>query len=382
MKKRIAILGSTGSVGTQALAVIRQYPDIFEVEVLTAHSNSGLLIQQAIEFLPNFVIISDETRYETVRDALASYPVKVFAGEKSVLQIVQDDEIDLVLDALVGFAGLMPALAAIRAGKTLALANKESLVVAGELLMKEAFERKVQILPVDSEHSAIFQCLSGEYYNGVEKLILTASGGPFHRFTRDELSEVSPEMALKHPRWKMGCKITIDSASMMNKGLEVIEARWLFGIDPSQIEVIIHPQSIVHSLVQFHDGSLKAQLGLPDMRMPILFAFTYPHRLPTDFPRFSFLDYPQLSFEPADTEKFRNLALAYKALEQGGNMPCILNAANEVAVNAFLKRKIGFLQMSGLIEQCMHKIPLITTPGIQELIETDAATRRYMEELI
>lgn len=382
MKKRIAILGSTGSIGTQALAVIRQYPENFEVEVLTAHSNAELLVQQAIEFLPNFVIIAEDALYVTVRDALSDYPVKVFAGQKSILQIVQDDEIDLVLNALVGFAGLLPALETIRAGKTLAIANKESLVVAGELLMKEAFDRKVQIIPVDSEHSAIFQCLSGEYYSGIEKLILTASGGPFHRINSDDLKCVSPGQALQHPRWKMGNKITIDSASLMNKGLEVIEARWLFGIDPERIEVIIHPQSIVHSLVQFHDGSLKAQLGLPDMRLPILYAFTYPYRFPADFPRFNFLDYPELRFEPADTEKFRNLAFAYKALEYGGNMPCILNAANEVAVHAFLNQKIGFMEMSGLIEQCMDKIPLINRPGISELMETDAETRRYMEELI
>ncbi len=382
MKKRIAILGSTGSIGTQALSVIRQYPDFFEVEVLTANSNAGLLIQQALEFEPNFVVIADEAQYEHVRDALSSLPVKVFAGADSVSQIVQSDNIDIVLDALVGFAGLIPALEAIRAGKTLALANKESLVVAGELLMKEAFDKKVHILPVDSEHSAIFQCLSGEYYTGIEKLILTASGGPFHQLNRKELDHVTIEQALNHPKWKMGSKITIDSASLMNKGLEVIEARWLFGVDPSNIEVVIHPQSIVHSLVQFHDGALKAQLGLPDMRTPILYAFTYPHRFATDFPRFSFLDYPELSFEKADTEKFRNLALAYIALEQGGNMPCILNAANEIAVKAFLNNRIGFMEMSGLIEQCMLKIPLIIAPGLQDLIETDAQTRRYMEELI
>lgn len=382
MKKRIAILGSTGSIGTQALSVIRQYPDFFEVEVLTANSNAGLLIQQALEFKPNFVVIADDTQYEYVRDALSSLPVKVFAGADSVSQIVQDENIDVVLDALVGFAGLIPALEAIRAGKTLALANKESLVVAGELLMKEAFDKKVHILPVDSEHSAIFQCLSGEYYSGIEKLILTASGGPFHQLSRKELDHVTIEQALNHPKWKMGSKITIDSASLMNKGLEVIEARWLFGVDPTNIEVVIHPQSIVHSLVQFHDGALKAQLGLPDMRTPILYAFTYPHRFATDFPRFSFLDYPELSFEKADTEKFRNLALAYIALEQGGNMPCILNAANEIAVKAFLNNRIGFMEMSGRIEQCMLKIPLINAPGLQDLIETDAQTRRYMEELI
>lgn len=382
MKKRIAILGSTGSIGTQALDVIRQHPDDFEVEVLAARSSTDLLISQAIEFQPNFVIIADDNCYTEVKDALSSYPVKVFSGEKSVSQIVQDDNIDMVLVALVGFSGLIPALEAIKAGKEIALANKESLVVAGELLMKEAFEKKVQVLPVDSEHSAIFQCLSGEYYQSIEKLILTASGGPFRTLGKEELLKVTPEDALKHPNWVMGNKITIDSASLMNKGLEVIEAHWLFGVSPENIEVVIHPQSIVHSLVQFRDGSLKAQLGLPDMRLPILYAFTYPQRFQTDFPRFSFLDYPELTFEKADTGKFRNLALAYTALSQGGNMPCIMNAANEIAVGAFLDRRVDFMGMPGLIEKCMQKIPLIIKPGLDDLIETDREARRIMEELI
>jgi len=382
MKKRIAILGSTGSIGTQALEVIRKHPDAFELEVLTAHCNAKLLIEQAIEFQPNSVVIGVPKLYKEVNEALASHDIKVFAGEDSLKQIVESDSIDMVLMAIVGFAGLRPTLKAIECGKQIAIANKETLVVAGELVTKLAREKGVNLYPVDSEHSAIFQCLAGEFHNPVEKIWLTASGGPFRGKNRDFLKTVTKEDALKHPNWTMGRKITIDSATLINKGLEVIEAKWLFGLEPEQIDVIIHPQSIVHSLVQFKDGSLKAQMGLPDMKLPILYAMSYPFRLETDYPRFSFMDYPQLTFEKPDTEVFRSLSLAYKALRKGGNAACILNAANEVVVQSFLCNKIGFLEMTDVIEQCMENISFIEHPSYEDYIATDEETRRYAKERI
>lgn len=382
MRKSIAILGSTGSIGTQALEVIRNFPDDFVVEVLTAMSQADLLIRQALEFKPNAVVIGNERYYEKVKQSLDPFDIKVFAGEESLCQIVQMESIDLVLSALVGFSGLKPTVCAIEAGKHIALANKETLVVAGDLVTRLASENKVAILPVDSEHSAIFQCLQGEFHNPVEKIYLTASGGPFRGMTREALQKVTKKEALNHPNWKMGCKITIDSASLMNKGLEVIEARWLFQLDPSQIGVIVHPQSIVHSLVQFCDGSVKAQMGLPDMRLPIQYALTYPRRLQSAFPRFNFTDFPVLSFEMPDTTVFRNLSLAYAALDKAGNAPCILNAANEVAVAAFLRDQVGFLQMSDVIEQCMELLPFIPEPNFNDYILTDNETRIKALELI
>ncbi len=362
MKKNIAILGSTGSIGTQALEVVRSHPDLFAVEVLTAQNNCDMLIQQALEFRPNAVVIGNESCYKKVSEALRSYPVKVFAGEDSISQIVEMEEIDLVLSALVGYAGLKPTLRAINAGKHVALANKESLVIAGDLVMSEARRKNVLILPVDSEHSAIFQCLVGEMPGSVEKIYLTASGGPFRGKQRVHLENVAKEDALKHPNWKMGPKITIDSASMMNKGLEVIEARWLFNLQPEQIDVIIHPQSVIHSIVQFIDGSMKAQMGLPDMKLPILYAMTFPARTKSEKPRFSFTDYSKFTFEKPDLELFRNLSLAYAALRQGGNMPCILNAANEVAVQAFLDDRMGFLAMPEVISHCMQTVSFVKKP--------------------
>lgn len=382
MKKKIAILGSTGSIGTQALEVIRQFPERFSVEALTAMSQADLLIKQAIEFMPNAVVIGNEKYFHEVKSALMPHNIKVFAGEDSLCQIVHMDEIDLVLSALVGFSGLKPTLCAIEAGKHIALANKETLVVAGDLVMRKAAGNRIAILPVDSEHSAIFQCLQGEFHNPVEKVYLTASGGPFRGMTREALQKVTKKEALNHPNWKMGCKVTIDSASMMNKGLEVIEAKWLFHLSPSQIEVVVHPQSVIHSMVQFEDGSIKAQMGLPDMRLPIQYALTFPDRLPSNFPRFSFTSYPQLGFDPPDTVNFRNLALAYSALEKGGNAACRLNAANEIVVAAFLKDKIGFLQMSDAIEQCMELPPFIPEPNFEEYILTDNETRIRALELI
>lgn len=374
-KKHVAILGSTGSIGTQALEVMSEQADLFVVEVLTAHSNADLLIQQALVYRPNAVVIGDEGKFEAVRDALWDAGIKVYAGAEALEQVVEMEEIDVVLTALVGYAGLKPTLAAINAGKHIALANKETLVVAGELVTKLAREKGVNIYPVDSEHSAIFQCLVGEFHNPIEKIVLTASGGPFRGKSTRELEAVTKAQALKHPNWEMGAKITIDSASLMNKGLEVIEAKWLFGLRPDQIEVIVHPQSIVHSLVQFEDGSMKAQMGLPDMKLPIQYALAYPMRLQNDFPRFNFLDYPQLTFEQADTQTFRNLQLAFDAMEKGGNMPCVLNAANEVAVAAFLKDEIGFLAMSDLVEHCMNTVPFIANPKLEELIASDERTR-------
>jgi 1-deoxy-D-xylulose-5-phosphate reductoisomerase len=381
-KKSIAILGSTGSIGTQALEVIAAHTDQFEVEVLTAQSNAELLIAQAKTFQPNAVVIGNEDLYPVVKEALVPLNIKVFAGEKALSSIVQMDSIDLVLTALVGYAGLNPTLKAIEAGKNIALANKETLVVAGELVTQLARSKGVNIYPVDSEHSAIFQCLVGEFDNPIEKIILTASGGPFRGKKRDELVQVTKAQALKHPNWTMGAKVTIDSASLMNKGLEVIEAKWLFGLKPSQIEVIVHPQSIVHSLVQFQDSSIKAQLGLPDMRLPIQFALGYPQRLSATFPRFNFAAYPSLTFEPPDTETFRNLALAFSAMERGGNMPCVLNAANEIAVAEFLKDKVGFLQMSDVVEHCLNTIPFIAKPTLEDYIATDKETRIKAKERI
>lgn len=381
-KKRIAILGSTGSIGTQALDVIASHPDAFEVEVLTAQNNVDLLIQQAIKFKPNAVVISNESLYQKLKDALSKEDIKVYAGENALASVVQMDTIDLVLTALVGYAGLRPTIKAIESGKTIALANKETLVVAGELVTRLAREKGVNIYPIDSEHSAIFQCLVGEFHNKIEKIILTASGGPFRGKKKSEISAVKKEQALKHPNWSMGAKITIDSASLMNKGLEVIEAKWLFGVKTEQVEVIVHPQSIIHSLVQFEDGSIKAQLGLPDMRLPIQFALTYPDRFPSKFPRFDFASYPNLTFEKPDTETFRNLALAFEALNRGGNMPCVLNAANEVAVAEFLKDKVGFLEMSDIVEQCLAKIDYIKSPSYEDYVYTDKETRLKALELV
>ncbi|QOI97432.1 MAG: 1-deoxy-D-xylulose-5-phosphate reductoisomerase [Flammeovirgaceae bacterium] len=374
-KKHIAILGSTGSIGTQALDVVRAHPDAFEVEVITAQNNADLLIQQAIEFKPNAVVIGIEEHYAKVKSALQQYPVKVFAGDGALASVVQMDSIDLVLTALVGYSGLLPTIKAIEAGKTIALANKETLVVAGALITSLAREKGVNIYPVDSEHSAVFQCLAGEFHNRIEKIILTASGGPFRGKKREDLTNVTRAQALKHPNWNMGAKITIDSATLMNKGLEVIEAKWLFGLKAEQVEVVVHPQSIIHSMVQFEDGSIKAQMGLPDMRLPIQFALTYPDRLKSDFPRFNFSDYPSLTFEKPDTETFRNLALAFEALRRGGNMPCVLNAANEVAVAQFLSDKIGFLKMSDVVERCLEKIAYIGNPAYADYVETDKETR-------
>jgi len=382
MKKRIAILGSTGSIGTQALEVIRKNSDKFEVEVLTANNNVDLLIKQAKEFQPNTVIVANEEKYGLVVTALQSEPIKVYAGNNAIAQIVEMETIDVVLTAMVGYSGLIPTINAIKAGKNIALANKETLVVAGEIIQKLAFHHRASIYPVDSEHSAIFQCLVGEGQNPIEKIFLTASGGPFRGKDLEFLKSVSKENALKHPNWDMGAKITIDSATLINKGLEAIEARWLFGLNPNQIEVVVHPQSIIHSAVQFTDGSVKAQMGLPDMKLPILYAFSFPERIKTDFPRFSFWDYPSLTFEKPDLKNFRNLALALEAMEKCGNMPCILNAANEIAVEAFLKDKIGFCHMTEIIEQSMHKIAYIKHPDLDDLIQTDKETREYSKSII
>lgn len=381
-KKNIAILGSTGSIGTQALEVIAAHPDQFAVEVLTAQNNCDLLIQQALAFKPNAVVIGHEEHYDKVFKALDKHDIKVYAGENALAAVVEMDTIDLVLTALVGYSGLRPTIRAIEAGKNIALANKETLVVAGELITRLAREKGVNIYPVDSEHSAIFQCIVGEFHNPIEKIILTASGGPFRGRSRQELGHVTKAQALKHPNWDMGAKITVDSATLMNKGLEVIEAKWLFGLETDQVEVVVHPQSIIHSMVQFEDGSIKAQMGLPDMKLPIQFAMSYPHRLKSAFPRFSFLDYPALTFEQPDMKTFRNLELAFEALKKGGNMPCILNAANEVAVAEFLKDRIGFLDMPDVVEQCMNKIHFINGPSYEDYVNTDKETRIKALELI
>ncbi|MBC7450751.1 MAG: 1-deoxy-D-xylulose-5-phosphate reductoisomerase [Cytophagales bacterium] len=380
-KKYIAILGSTGSIGTQALDVIRQHGDRFVVEVLTAENNADLLIQQAVEFKPNVVVIGNESLYDHVCSALNTFPIKVYGGAKAIASVVEMESIDIVLTALVGYAGLIPTINAIKAGKHIALANKETLVVAGKLVTDLAIKHNVGILPVDSEHSAIFQCLPGEEMNRIEKIILTASGGPFRGKKTADLLNVTKEQALKHPNWSMGAKITIDSASLMNKGLEVIEAKWLFGLAPEQIEVVIHPQSIIHSMVQFEDGSIKAQMGLPDMRIPIQYALSYPERLKSTFPRIDFTHYPSLTFDAPDMETFRNLSLAYKALHTGGNMSCILNAANEIAVEKFLKDELSFLEMPSLIEECMAKVPYIATPVLEDYIQTDTHTRELARSL-
>jgi 1-deoxy-D-xylulose-5-phosphate reductoisomerase len=381
-KKNIAILGSTGSIGTQALDVIGANPDLFRAYILTAQTSADLLIAQALQFDPAYAIICDESKYQYVKDSLANTSVKVLAGINAITEIVTHPEIHTVLTAMVGFAGLEPTIAAIKAGKEIALANKETLVVAGELITGLAEQHNVKILPVDSEHSAIFQCLAGEENNPIEKIILTASGGPFRGKSPDFLANVMREDALKHPNWVMGAKITIDSASLMNKGLEVIEAKWLFGLETEQIDVIVHPQSIVHSMVQFEDGSIKAQMGLPDMKLPIQYAFTYPNRLKNTFKRFNFTDYPNLSFEKADTKTFRNLAIAYEALKQGGNMPCIINAANEIVVKGFLDNQIGFLAMSDIIETCMQSINFLAHPRLDDYLNTDKETRIFAQNLI
>jgi 1-deoxy-D-xylulose-5-phosphate reductoisomerase len=375
MKKRIAILGSTGSIGTQTLEVIAQNPEHFEVEVLTANNNIGLLIEQAKKYQPNVVVISNSCHYDELAEALKNEPIKIYAGREALQQVVQMDTIDLVVTAMVGYSGLIPTCNAIKAGKHIALANKETMVVAGEIINQLAIEHKVNIYPVDSEHSAIFQCLVGEFNNEIEKIYLTASGGPFRGFSMEQLANVTKADALKHPNWDMGAKITIDSASMMNKGFEVIEAKWLFGLKPEQIDVVVHPQSIIHSIVQFCDGSMKAQMGLPDMKLPIQYALNFPERLTSTFKRFSFLDYPKLTFEQPNTKNFRNLALAFEALNQGGNMPCILNAANEVVVQAFLNDKISFLQMPEIIEQTMGKATFLKSPNLEDYVQTDKEVR-------
>ncbi len=380
--RRVAILGSTGSIGTQAIDVIRANPDSFSVEVLTAQNNAGLLIKQASELRPNAVVIGNKDLYERVSLELEPLNIKVFCGEESLEQIVEFESIDIVLTAMVGFAGLKPTISAIRAGKQIALANKETLVVAGDIITTIARQFGVNIYPVDSEHSAIFQCLAGEFYNPIEKIYLTASGGPFRGKDRDYLKNVKKEAALKHPNWEMGCKITIDSATLMNKGLEVIEAKWLFALQPEQIKVIVHPQSIIHSIVQFEDGSMKAQMGLPDMKLPIQYALAYPVRVKSDYERFNFLDYPNLTFEQPDTEAFPNLALAYRAMQADGNMPCILNAANEVAVAAFLKDQVGFLRMPEIIEKCMNQVPFDPNPDFKVLFDSDKEARQLARELI
>ena len=382
MKKQIAILGSTGSIGTQALQVIEEHSDRYEAYVLTANNRVEELIEQARKFKPEAVVIANEAKYNQLKEALADLPIKVYAGEEALCQIVTDENIDMVLTAMVGYAGLKPTMNAIRAKKAIALANKETLVVAGELINELAQQFGTPILPVDSEHSAVFQCLAGEIGNPIDKVILTASGGPFRTYTLEQLATVTKAQALKHPNWDMGAKITIDSASMMNKGFEVIEAKWLFGVRPDQIEVVVHPQSIIHSMVQFEDSSIKAQLGLPDMRLPIQYAFSYPDRLHASFPRLDFKTCTQLTFEQPDTKRFRNLALAYEALDKGGNMPCIINAANEVVVSAFLNDRISFLGMSDVIEKCMQQVSFIEKPTYEDYVATDKLTRNLANELI
>ena len=380
-KKGIAILGSTGSIGTQSLEVIESYPERFDLQVLTANKNADLLISQALKHKPNTVVIVDETLFDKVKSALWEHDIHVYAGAEALCQVVDSSEIDIVITAMVGYSGLKPTLAAIRAKKNIALANKETLVVAGELITKEAYDNDVNIYPVDSEHSAIFQCLTGEFDNTIEKIYLTASGGPFRGFTRNQLEAVTLEQALKHPNWSMGRKITIDSATMMNKGLEVIEAKWLFNLKPDQIDVIVHPQSIVHSLVQFTDGSMKAQMGLPDMKLPIQYALTYPERLKTDFPRFNFMDYPELTFEKANTEVFTNLQLAFDALESEGTAACTLNAANEVSVQAFLDDKISFVDIAKINEKVLSKVSNILKPSFEDYVSVDKESRRIAREM-
>jgi len=382
MVKRVAILGSTGSIGKQALEVVEAHSDSFEIEVLTANNSTELLIQQSRQFLPNTVVIGNKEKYKEVEEALADLPIKIYAGEESIAQVVQMGTIDVVLTAMVGFSGLLPTVNAIKAGKQIALANKETLVVAGDIITQLALEHKVSILPVDSEHSAIFQCLAGEFHNPIEKICLTASGGPFRGKDVEFLRKVTRCQALNHPNWSMGDKITIDSASLMNKGLEAIEARWLFDLKPEQIEIVVHPQSIVHSLVQFEDGSMKAQMGLPDMRLPIQYALTYPGRLKSEFPRFNFMDYPQLTFEKADAKVFRNLDLAFQAMDKGGNRPCILNAANEIAVDCFLKQEVGFVEMSDVIEKTMMQSTYKEHPTLDDYMASNAEAREIASGII
>lgn len=380
--RRIAIFGSTGSIGTQALEVIAANPDRFTAEVLTAQSNDALLIQQAKQFNPNIVVIGDDKKYQKVKEALSGTDVKVFAGAAALEEVAAMDCYDLMLAAIVGYAGLRPTLKAIRTGKPVALANKETLVVAGDIVMQEALQHRVPVIPVDSEHSAIFQCLVGETRNKIEKIVLTASGGPFLGRKPNYLVNVKREHALQHPNWSMGAKISIDSATLMNKGLEMIEAKWLFNLKPDQIQVVVHPQSIIHSMVQFEDGSIKAQMGLPDMKLPIQYALAFPRRIPNQFPRFDFRKYNTLTFEEPDLRTFRNLALAIEALEKGGNLPAVMNAANEIAVYAFLRNRVNFLDMTDVIEKVMHKVPFIGTPTLEEYFESDGEARSYAADII
>lgn len=381
MKKQIAILGSTGSIGTQALEVIEENPDLFEVYALTANNNDKLLVEQARKFHPEIVVIANKEKYAYVKEALEDLPMKVFSGSESISDVAEMGPIDIVLTAMVGYSGLQPTIHALKAGKTIALANKETLVVAGEIICDLAQKHRCAILPVDSEHSAVFQCLAGET-SPIEKIILTASGGPFRGKSRDFLKNVTRAEALKHPNWSMGAKITIDSATMMNKGFEVIEAKWLFGVKPEQIEAIVHPQSLIHSMVQFEDGSIKAQMGLPDMKLPIQYAFGYPYRLKNNYPRLDFSTCKEMTFEKPDLEVFRNLAFAYDAMKKGGNAPCILNAANEIVVDAFLKERIGFLEMSDIIEQTMNKVAFIDKPTYEDYVATDRETRNVTLSII
>ena len=382
MKKQLAILGSTGSIGTQTLEVVAEYPDLFEVYTLTANNNVDLLIEQAKHFNPDSVVIANEAHYNKLKEALKDFPIKIYAGENAISEIVEAAPIDIVVTAMVGYSGLKPTIRAIEAHKTIALANKETLVVAGDLIKRLALEYRTPIIPVDSEHSAIFQCLVGEGDNPIEKIILTASGGPFRKFTAEQMAHVTKSDALKHPKWHMGHKITIDSATLMNKGFEMIEAKWLFGVRPDQIEVVVHPQSVIHSMVQFEDGAVKAQLGMPDMRLPIQYAFSYPDRLKASFPRLDFKLCTELTFEQPDTTRFRNLALAYEALHRAGNMPCIVNAANEVVVAAFLRDGISFLGMSDVIEKTMERAAFVAAPAYDDYVATDAEARRIAAELI
>lgn len=381
MKRNIAILGSTGSIGTQALDVIREHKDEFEVYALTANNNADLLITQAREFMPEVVVIANEEKYAYVKDALSDLPLKVWCGCDAIAQVVESEPINMVLTAMVGYSGLKPTINAIKAKKAIALANKETLVVAGELITNLAIENKVPILPVDSEHSAIFQCLNGEN-SQIEKILLTASGGPFRKHSKEQLQSVTKKEALKHPNWDMGAKVTIDSASLMNKGLEMIEAKWLFGVEPDQIEVVVHPQSIIHSMVQFEDASIIAQLGLPDMHLPIQYALAYPKRLKSNFERLDFFKLQTMTFEKPDTDRFRNLAFAFEAARLKGNMACIMNAANEIAVEAFLHDKVGFLEMSDVIEKTMQKVCFVDTPTYDDYVQTDTEARYIAKEFI
>ncbi|MES2382505.1 MAG: 1-deoxy-D-xylulose-5-phosphate reductoisomerase [Bacteroidota bacterium] len=381
-KKKIGILGSTGSIGTQALEIVREQSDVIEIEILTANSNAELLIKQALEFKPNHVVIADETKYLQVKDALFNEDIKVFAGSKAIADLMEITSADAILTAMVGYSGLMPTIKAIENKKKIALANKETLVVAGELITQLCYENKVDLIPVDSEHSAIFQCLVGENLDSIDKVILTASGGPFRGKKRDDLFEITRKEALKHPNWSMGAKITIDSATLMNKGFEVIEAKWLFGLQSNQIDVVVHPESIIHSMVEFNDSSIKAQMGLPDMKLPIHYAFFYPERVKTSLKRMSFKDIKQLNFEEPDLDTFRNLALAYEAMDKKGNMACILNAANEIAVEAFLNDKIKFLQIAEINEKCMQQVSFIAKPSLNDYIATDEETRNLAKTMV